>query len=203
MKDKSFFSSAADLRQKLHNTVIRYKGEPMFCSCDGAEEAIYLRKLGVNEAQVKVSPDDRLLDFSSPPLGFINTERHCYYVGRIPVRRSVQGLHQNAMEARNLDGIVIPDRDILAGVALSNTISGIYPNWQATLARLMAARAEMSQAFSRTFALRRSGSNQTIALFHRCIPVGEYDRDRRVVILIPTYDNAIVRRELTELGVPV
>lgn len=204
MKDKSFFAGAADLRQKLNNTIIRYDNEPVFCQTDGTHELLFLTKLGApKETRFNVEPDDRRLNYSSPPLGFVNTDRHCFYVGRVPTRRSVQGLSEGSLQTISLDGTIGPIGNLFHSPRLGDCIRGKYPTWAEVLKKILAARAAMSIAFDRSFALRRMDGPEAIALFHRYLPIGEYLRDRNHVQLSPTYDNPVMYRQLRELGVPV
>jgi hypothetical protein len=208
MKDKSFFANSHDLRQKLNGTVVQYKGEPVYIECDGQNDELYCTYIGRDDKNddrhFKVDPDDRHLDISSPPLGFANFEQTCLYIGRIPSRRSVQGLSEISLSYLNLNGMEVTSRprSFFASKRLYNCIKGIYTPYEKIIKRCLNTGddIEYSQAFARQFALQKAPNTQSIFLFHRTQQIGEYDRKEGRFLLIPTYNNSVTYSLLQPYG---
>ncbi len=209
MKDKSFFSNATDLRQKLNGTIIKYKGEPHYCEV-GQDEVVWLSNIHSKQRKsdgnhFAVSPDDRDLDYSSPILGFANHGDHCTFVGRLPARRSVQGISESNVVHYGLDG---KELGAIRGFVLSDRmydcIMGKFPSFTEIYKQLISypANKEYSQAFARHFAVRKTKS-EAIFLYHRLQQIGQYDRMWARFTLIPTYNNSVIITQLKSLGVPV
>lgn len=207
MKDKSYFSNASDIRQKLNGTVIQYKGEPYYATADGETETIFLSPIdGKDKKSITTDPDDKALDISSPALGFTNYDEACYYVGRVPHRRSVQGLSESNMHMYSITGEQVPFKsNFFAAPRMRQCILGEYPAFAQVLKRFLNASPskELSAAFARQFALRKPKGTQNIILHHRFMPIAEYDRAGERFTLIPTYNNSVLFSLLKPYGVPL
>jgi hypothetical protein len=207
MKDKSYFSNAGDIRQKLNGTVIQYKGEPYYATADGENENVFLAPIdGKSEKSITTDPDDKHLDIASPPLGFTNYDEACYYVGRVPHRRSVQGLSESNMHMHDISGNFIGFKSgFFAAPRMRACILGEYPTFQSCLKRFLNANPgkELSAAFARQFALRKPKGTSNVVLHHKFMPIAEYDRASERFNLIPTYSNPVLHTLLKPYGVPL
>lgn len=176
------FSSPIDIRQKVDQTVIRYNGKAFYARHNGESESITLYRVGpkdedLSERAKKVSYNDPLLDFSSPPLGFMNTEHNtCVFLSRIPSRRFQSGLSMGALEGTTLNGsqcsvpINFPWSD-----ELRCTIEDIYPTAREVLKKNRNNTEPWSQAFSRILAFGFSKTNG-LRLFHKHTTIALYEK---------------------------
>lgn len=85
-----------DFEARLNGGVAFYDGKPVLINAAGGTIAICTFPEG---QQIKrIEPDDPSLDISSPQLGYINTQRNCYYIYRKPARRYKQTLTHQAID---------------------------------------------------------------------------------------------------------
>src|SRR5687767_4564429 len=92
MKKKQLFANADDVRHRLGGSIIRFMGKPVYVRDTDkfTINGFFLDNVG---RAFSAEVDDENLDFSSPPLGYVNTETYCGFVSRIPARRFTQGLN--------------------------------------------------------------------------------------------------------------
>lgn len=92
---------SADLSLKLHDSICRYKGEPVYIRVDRA--GLYLYKLTNTSTQFAIiKPNDPDFDISSVPLGYVQAKNEVVYLTRIPVRKTKQGLDIRSIRVRKL-----------------------------------------------------------------------------------------------------
>lgn len=100
----------SDLGQKLHDTVCRYQGDPVYVTVHNAKKGIlnlwdlveYNKIRGGLQGAEKIKPleikhDDPDFDISGIPLGYVQSDKdwRVTYVSRIPARRVKQGVCAN------------------------------------------------------------------------------------------------------------
>lgn len=78
-----------DAQRRLNGTFIKFEGEPVYVLAEG----MLLTARKSSGLTFVVSANDKRLDISSLPLGFINTQRGAQYVSRWPRRQQIQGIH--------------------------------------------------------------------------------------------------------------
>lgn len=203
--DQTLFASNADLKLRLDNTIIRYKGKPFHCRASGGDDKLSLTRLDDKETQaINVPADHPDLDISSPPLGFVNYDRTCVYYSRLPQRKYKQGLSQDGIQVRSLYGTSERNREHpVNSTRLSNTIRGIYTSFHSCFTRATSTSKDYAQAFSRNFALAKVGATGDIHLYHKFTIIGDFDRKKRYFCLKETYNNEYTRRLLRKHGVPL
>lgn len=206
MKDKSFFANPGDLRQKLNGTICRYKGEPYYIENNGEQDVIWLQSITEKKHDpFLISPDDRDFDYSSPPLGFANHKDRCTFVGRLPARRSVQGINESNLLHYDLEGKEVgPIKGFFLSQGMYDCIMGKFEPFETVLRRFLRKDPDKaySQAFARHFALCKRETPE-ILLYHRLQQIGHYDRTESRFSLIPTYNNPVILSLLKGFGVPV
>lgn len=96
--------NAKDAALKLHETICRYRGEPVWVQTDGA--ALMLSPLTDRGRHTHIiKSNDEEFDISSVPLGYMNSwgrNKTVHYLTRRPIRRTRQGLCIQAVSARRL-----------------------------------------------------------------------------------------------------
>lgn len=181
LKNDVKFSTTADIRQKLNNSVVTYDGVPVYCQSTGESSklTIYglITKDGKHSLKKEIEYDDDKFVPQSPPLGYINiTPNLTYYASRIPARRFSIGLLRDSIEFRNItgQGVGLPFTWPWSE-ELHNTIINKYPTPVSILERLYKKDAPAwSQAFTRTLAFGYSTQNG-LRVFHKNTPIAYYN----------------------------
>lgn len=97
-----------DLGQKLHDTICRWKDQPVWVKIRDGQ--IHLYKLpGGGEFLTEIKREDPLFDISNVPLGYVNSAtkgERVYYTTRIPIRRTKQGLSNQNLKVSSLPKLV-------------------------------------------------------------------------------------------------
>jgi hypothetical protein len=178
------FSTPADVRQKIDLSIIRYNGKAYYARHNGESNLITLyrveKKAATQEEIVakskKVSYTDKNLDYSSPPLGFMNSnENMCIFLSRIPSRRFSSGLVNQSLEGTSLNGqkcslpFEFPWSD-----ELRKTIEEEYDSALTILKAHNQMKEAWSQAFARNLAFGFTKTNG-LRLFHKHIPIAMYN----------------------------
>jgi hypothetical protein len=181
------FNTPADIRQKVDLSIIRYNGKAFYARHNGESNQITLyrveRKADSSADMVakakKVAFNDSKIDYSSPPLGFMNNGMNsCIFLSRIPSRRFSSGLVGQALEGTSLNGqrcslpFEFPWSD-----ELRRTIEGEYDSALMVLRSHVNMKEAWSQAFARNLAFGFTKTNG-LRLFHKHIPIAVYDERR-------------------------
>jgi hypothetical protein len=146
-----------DVKARLHNTIIRYKGQPYLANIDGHD--IGLIDLSTGSLIANVESDDELLDISSVPLGFLNVMNPDYklavYLKRDPLRRFKQGVEVEILSQKVLrDNFPPVHRDVIRSKSLADTILGRFPSYKEAV-DFITKKSFHSVAISRDIALKR------------------------------------------------
>ncbi len=179
------FFSTNDIRQKIDVSVIRFNGKAYYARHNGESDQITLYRVETQKTEEKtpgkkISYDHPDLDFSSPPLGFMNyTPTNCMFLSRIPSRRFVSGLQGSALECTSLNGqpcnlpFSFPWSD-----NLRKTIEDEYESAISILNRLKKHESAWSQAFNRSLAFGYTKTNG-LRLFHKHVPIAIYNENNK------------------------
>ncbi len=168
-----------DYTQKLHGTLVTYKGRVYYCNVDEDTEVLKLTTLGSNKVIHKVVPEDTDLDIDSVKLGFFNCrEPYSIYVKRLPLRQVRQGVSLN-----NISVSALTERGELVGIATStfnavevqNGFDGSWPDLK-TAIELLKIPGKHSIALTQDAALTSQGH-----VFYRGELAGRYDFARNEV----------------------
>jgi hypothetical protein len=205
--DKTLFATQADIKLRLDNTIIRWKGRPYYCRNSGESYQLMLYQVANRQEEaIIVDVGDPLLDFSSPPVGFLNHDEYCVYYSRVPHRKYKQGLANDSIEVHLLNGQKTRDYEhqyVSDKKALM--FMGSYPSyhycWDVIHRKPKEVR-KISHAFSRNFAIQ-GGENGCVELYHKMNLIGNYNTDDKYFSLLPTYNVMITKNLLKKLGVPV
>lgn len=93
----------ADLQQKLHDTICRYKGEPVYCLVNRGISIDLYHMYNTREPFAKIKATDPDFDISGVPLGYIQkTPFEVLYLTRVAVRKTKQGLDTRNIRARRI-----------------------------------------------------------------------------------------------------
>lgn len=166
--------SVEDAAMRLTGCVVQYDGEPVYvCGVfQSPESGIYTKisRLGkVGELRVSINKPE--WDFTPVPTGYINYEKRCFYVSRVPIRKWKQGLHHDNVR-------VLPQlEDPMALVRTSefrNVVLNVYPSFQEVLSSL--ELGFRSQAFSRKFCLHKIQMSDGVSLLYMGHEVGSVVR---------------------------
>lgn len=97
---------ARDLAQKLDGTICRYKGDPVLVRVDDAVLNLYPVTDTRGKRIARINPSDPDFDIAGVPLGYIQSADNInvWYLSRIPVRRTKQGLEPRSVRVRNISG---------------------------------------------------------------------------------------------------
>lgn len=124
----------ADLGQKLHDTVCRYKGQPVWIKVRDGEIHGY-ELPGAGKLIGRIMKDDVDFDISNVPLGYVNSANRgekVYYLTRIPVRRTKQGLSNQNLKLNSLpklpfNGKLAGATSILISNGFVDMVNNSYP----------------------------------------------------------------------------
>lgn len=133
----------ADLGQKLHETICRYKGHPVWVKIREGQEIHLYKTNDVQQRWAIISKDDADFDISNVPLGYINgsQEKRVYYLTRVPVRRTKQGLSSQNLRIHNLPGFNDALRkptynQIMFSPGFADMVLGKYPPLETVMKEL-------------------------------------------------------------------
>lgn len=142
---------------RLIETIILYQGRPVKVSncLQQAAKKIWVAAIDIeNGATVQDYLDN--FDMNPPPLGYVNTDKNCTYMTRMPMRKDwKQGLRKNNIISHT--GYA-PD---IAMKYIAKTIMGIFPSLHEVIAKIHKLNAlggyKGSLAFDRNFAIDHFG----------------------------------------------
>lgn len=162
------YQSLGDAQQRLKNTVVMFKCQPVFI-----QEVLSLREMMVRDIMtgkdevVGWSPSD----FTRPVLGYINLEGRAYYVSRKPCRRVRQGLCQENIGTHR-GGLT---SQLLRSKPFARMLIGDYPSFKSAVTNTIVEQSVREVAFSRDFAVDHEGD-----LMYSGSPCGKVDKQGTV-----------------------
>lgn len=182
LKDTTKFATTADIRQKLHNSVVMYDGFPVYCTSNGDSSSIKVYGLILNtEGKSKfikdIEYDDPKLSIQSPRIGYVNKGLDAVvYLSRIPSRQFHIGLTSNTLEIKTIVGTKADGfRNWPFNPQLHDAMTGKYPAAIEILRRLhKPAYKTWSQAFTSTLAFGFS-EQSGLKVFHKNTPIAYYN----------------------------
>jgi len=180
---------SADLHLKLHETVCRYDGKPVWVTVPG-NGLVRLYDLPSRRNPKDINSEDVRFDVASVPLGYVNMWSHklVTYLSRIPIRRVKQGLCLRSLTLARIDGRkegTFSTSSVIVSQGFVEAIEGTYPSIEKALAKL---RKEMNEeekifpqiAISREVALTINGVG-VINVFFKTEHVGWMAPKQKVV----------------------
>lgn len=196
-----------DYEARLNGGVILWDGIPHRIMTNDGQLDIYDLVKNLRVAS-NVEADDPRLDISSPPLGYLNTDRGAYYLMRSPLRR-----YQQAMSARNcVEGILGPNgvefgpegrSEWLFTKEYRNTFTKGYPTFYEAVDLLDKPNGPVSVAINRECAITKDELN-IIKLWWGFgdTPVGFVDGNTRSkIVTVPNNECAwIISMHLSEFS---
>lgn len=195
-----------DLRQKLDNTICRYKGEPYLVRIDG-KNAVLFDIVDTSKSVLTVKTDDDDFDIASPSLGYMNYRDKVVYISRPPLRRTRQGIEPRNLSFKNISGdksqgIGYRDsgNEYVFSEGFRNLILGKYPDVGEVIKELRAEwkknqKVKLQRAVSRNiaFSVREVG---IIDVYYKTESVG-YILPNSDVVNVPDIDKSwIISRYL-------
>ncbi len=141
-----------DLGLKLNETVCRYEGEPKWVRVSEGRIFLYsLTEPGGHYMHIK--SDDPKFDVASPPLGYMQHKNEVWYLTRIPLRKTKQGVCQAAIACRQLGHKIdysaktlgSPIQKLLFSQGFIDMVKGNYPPLGDSLKKLRGLHAKDSE----------------------------------------------------------
>lgn len=189
---KCAITSINDLRQKIDNSVCRYKGAPVYVRIEDSNTAQLYDMVDTSKHLFTIKLSDEEFDIGSPSLGYMNFGiDQVLYVTRPPLRRTRQGIDHRNLKFKSLDNKNISGglntASCLHSVGFRDMILGKYPTLDASLKRLREnwkadRKTTIETAITRNIALSQKG-NGIIDVFYKNEEVG---------YILPNTDTVIV-----------
>lgn len=174
--DDKRYPSAHDVQIRLLKTIVFWDGAPAYVSQLYDDTKIVLWDLIPGSSNFVVDANDSRLEITSPRLGFFHYGSSAFYVCRRPLRAQRQGL--------DIDRLIYYDvgsgqwtnfaRDEEVFKGFRSMLLQEYPQ----LSEILGQSGKMQRraaAFSRTWAIRYTGSPKHYLLFHKTAAVGFFD----------------------------
>lgn len=168
---------------RLIETIILYNSRPVkvgLCTQKGKDIAI--QAVDMESGELVIDTLDKF-DLNPPPLGYVNLEKTCMYMTRMPMRKDwKQGLRKNNMTSSTGQ---MPD---ISMKAVSLTIMGKFPSIGHVMAKLSKYNAQglykAGQAFHRDFAVMADGRIWYKSIF----AIGVMDLKTGSITVDPAYE---------------
>lgn len=171
--DDTRYDSAGDVHRRLNGTFIKFEGEPVYVVAEG----MFLTARKSSGQSFVVSANDKRLDISSLPLGFINTQRGAQYVSRWPRRSQVQGVHPDYMVYHDIQ------RGASRPLSFSEDVMAAYFRmFQKSYPTIELGIGLESFAFSRQWALVSVSKTRRL-LYYKNTAVGWYTVPNKTFVL--------------------
>lgn len=186
-----------DVRMRLHQSVVRYKGKPYYCFHDGGTQ-LTLGGLEDNSTEiVQVDANSEDLDIRSPELGYVNWKQGCGYVSRSAVRRQKQGISHENLFMRNAgsDQQQPLPANYLRTTEFFNMLIGNYPSYEEAM-----KNSRQFTAIHRSFMVGKF--KDTIKLYFNEREIAHRARKEEFFLTEPEVNSVLIIR-LTQLGVPI
>jgi len=157
------FDNIRDADMRLSNSFVRYDGVPVFVQ--GVHDMNQLDVFFTDTKKSKVMDwNDPKFDFSSVPLGYVNTEQGAIYSFRQPHRKYKQGVSRDCFRLQGKSSV----SDVFNDQGMYACIAGVYPSFEAALTSIKADARP--RAYHRHWMLYVKDGE--ICLQHRGIKVG-------------------------------
>lgn len=178
-KDKGYANG------RLQGTIVRRKKIPVLVR-EIRGDAVSALNMVTKEEEVF---NYKELDITPVPLGYVNFNKHAFYLTRSPVRNDWrQGLRDRSMVWRwysyddyTQQYALITKAGKDCGIpidCLAKTIMDEYPTFRRALSSLKLLNKANSMSFSRFFAIRGDNS-----LMYRTLKVGDINENGKIVLL--------------------
>lgn len=194
-----------DLEGRLHGTILRYNGEPVFCRAEG--DTLELSDIVTGSHKISIEPDDFLLDISSVPLGYMNSVQYkaAVYLKRHPFRRYKQGVILELLDAFLLSygKSTKVSTSNLRCKGFVDSIKGVFPDVTTAIKALKTDTSLNSIAISRDVAFVVDQKIENIFVYIKDMAVGVYSNGVVSLPKEPVQDgipNWISMGILNELG---
>lgn len=177
------YDTQKDLHDRLHNTIVRYRGIPVMVQVESAKSL--LLKDTVSGAQLfDVKPDDPDLDISSAEVGYLNwqptmkivryynaalagTPNVVNYLERCPNRMYRQGLVSDSLKSYKIDGTEgINPMNLLNLEGFRASLTGLFPSLELGL-ELIANEKWPEVAISQSVAIKKTDSGMCLVYYRR------------------------------------
>jgi hypothetical protein len=215
------FAREEDVQQKLDGTLVRYKGEPCWCTYEGG----FIVRLYTFEAYkgkgsngFTVDCMDEALDYSAPALGYINEKKEgAVYLIRYPRKQFNGGLKPSQVNAWSL----LAERDIgrrevnLVSEAVECMFKNKYPKFDEVVEEVLDSKGDMySKAFHRKLAVKGLADVEfstgkpklfkKLRLYHTDKMIGSWEPDAKAFRINPKFkDNDFSITLLMNAGVKI
>lgn len=181
---KFLYDSLEDAERRLLNTVVLYKGDPVYIerirglSSNQIADVILLPtgKTAAIETQLDLSSFE-VLDL--PPLGYVNLANYAHYLVRQPIRAVRQGLcAQNVNISANPDGGT-PNWDrLMRTQGLVDMFKNKYPTFDSVFDEIIKSDDAKKKAFSKRYALAIDDM-ESITLEYRGINIARANNPKK------------------------
>lgn len=210
LTDPLRYDTPADVKLRLHNSIVRYKGIPVNVQLyNGSSLVLKAHTLRPNEDPIfhdTIHSSDVELDISSPPLGYMNTPNTSIYVQRIATRKQIQGFYLGSahwiidnLEAHYNNSTI---QQYLTSEPIANTILNKYPKGINVLEKLLSNPTIKSIAFHSKFSLMKDDIN-LLKLRHMGRSIGFVKPNTNKLIINKEFNNPIFTKILTQHGFEV
>lgn len=192
-----------DVSMRLHRTVCRYQGKPVYVEVDMRDpvNTVRLTSVPLNGGfrGKKVLTTDPDFVHRSPELGYVqskwNGKEDCYYYARSPKRKQQQGLSAGNVDVLNEHGP--PFSDVWMSESFYNLIVNVFPTYDEALKRVLDGDVK-GVAIHRHACIRRMDGHN-ISLFFKERMVAIYHPRTMCFNLLPalrdgSYLNAFFRK---------
>lgn len=206
------FATPADVRMRLNETFVRYKGEYYFAtqSPEDQDTKLQLRLVHDKALVCVIDANDPDLDVSSLPLGYVQFRswNECIFMSRLPYRRQRQAVSIDSVAVYGVFNIAQypPVRDYFHQKFFINNLKGEFPTYDAVVSSIKANTGKdtekIARAFDRCFCILYSKGSDVL-LQYNCTNIGKINLETKVVTLLPEHNHSVFTMKLAELGVPV
>ena len=195
-----------DVVARLNKTIVRYKGEFMYCDCPQELNGSMKVRLhdGGLDIPLNVHSSDEDLDLKAFPLGYFNRAGEAFYCTRVPVRKMKQCLClENTVLWQGTKGHIecsALSKDAFYSKTFLYMLRNEYPPVEAVIEAL--GKNVNSMAFARRFCLA-SDNIGLIKLFYFLTPVAVYSKKQKTFILMERFAHYKPILESYELKVEI
>ena len=168
------YDNAGDAHMRLSESIIRYKGVPVFVH--NVREDMTVNFSLLSDGSPGTAPcTDPDFDITPVPTGYVNYHNDSSYVQRVPCRRWKQGLSRDGVEASPAHGGSPPARDLVSTPEMAATIMDEYPPFLEALSQVRTG-ASRAAAYHRFFCFVRNEMG-LVWLWYKGVKVGWMEQD--------------------------
>lgn len=196
--EDSRYESAADAHMRLTRSVVRFENEPVYVLEVAPTLEMHTWDMRTSEKhRHDIKANDKRLDISSIPLGYVNYNGEGYYASRAPARAQKQGVSPISMcydsmsrEKRLGNGTLIQS-DFL--VEFGKMCRNEYIELPEALD---ISKNRYSAAFSKTWGVSKTKDGSLFTLYHRMNPVGIFIKSENLFLFQKDELNRVRERSL-------